>query len=116
MFFLPMNGRLLFWLTIGFAVLYVIFGESPPEGAFALFGGILTGVLFAGAPSPARRAWLRFRMLVLRRRGATLDDEAVSGRVERPRTKRKPGGPPLRVVQGGADDDKKPPKDKRYLN
>ena len=29
------------------------------------------------------------------------------------------GGPPLRVVQGGLDDDlknRKPPKDKRYLN
>lgn len=120
MFFLPMTGRSLFWITVGFAALYVVFGEAPPEGAFALFGGILTGILLAGAPSPLRAAYLRTKLFFLRRQGATLDIESfTSTPPQRPRTKRKAGGPPLRVVQGGADDDlakRKPPKDKRYLN
>jgi membrane associated rhomboid family serine protease len=118
MFFLPMTGRMLFFITVGFAVLYVLFGEAPPEGAFALFGGILTGVLFAGSPSPARAAYLRLKLFFLRRRGGgNLTVESITGIGDRPRPKRKVGGPDLRVVQGGAEDEKKrDPKDKRYLN
>lgn len=63
-------------------------------------------------------------MLGARRRqdlGAVLTIDAVTGEIsERPRAAaRRKGGPPLRVVQGGLDDDlknRKPPKDKRYLN
>lgn len=117
MFFIPMSGRLLFWITVGFAILYVVFAEPPSEGAFALFGGIVTGMAMAGSPSPARSAWLRVKLFFLRRKGGgNLTVESITGSSERPRAKRKAGGPPLRVVQGGADDDKKPPKDKRYLN
>ncbi len=124
MFFLPMSGKTLYWLTIGLAVLGLVFLQGTPEGATAPLGGIMTGILFAGSPSPMRALWLRLRLGVLRRRskgGITVEqllgDDARSR--PRPQAKRSGKAPPLRVVQGGLDDDlknRKPPKDKRYLN
>jgi len=121
MFFLPMSGKTLYWITIAFAVLAVVFAEQLPEGAVAPFGGIAAGILLGGSPSAIRSLWLRLRLGSLRRRGGGLDFDAIPGSGDRPRpTKRAgKGGPPLRVVYGGLEDDlknRKPPKDKRYLN
>ena len=121
-FFLPIKGKTLYWITIGFAVLSLLFMQGAPEGAVAPFGGILAGLLFGGTPSPARSAWLRVKLTMLRRKGHTLTVESMMGEPSSRRTPKrtaKSGGPALRVVQGGAEDDlknRKPPKDKRYLN
>ena len=124
MFFLPMSGKTLFWLTIALAGLALVFRQAMPEGMLAPLGGVLTGVLFAGTPSPVRALWLRFRLSSLRRRskgGITVDELLGDDTGARPRSPGKRGGkgPPLRILQGGRDDDlknRKPPKDKRYLN
>ncbi len=120
-FFLPISGRALYWITIGFAVLALLFMQGTPEGAAAPFGGILAGLAFGGSPSPARSLWLRVKLMFLRRKGHALTVESSLGGSDRPRAPRRSGkgGPPLRIVQGGLDDDldkRKPPKDKRYLN
>lgn len=122
MFFLPMSGKTLYWLTIALAVLALVFAQDTPEGALALFGGIATGILFAGTPSPVRALWLRLRLGSLRRRakgGITVTD-LLGDNPPRGRSPKRGGkSPPLRVLQGGLDDDArspKPPKDKRYLN
>lgn len=120
MFFLPMSGKMLYWVTIGIAALMIVFHEILPEGVMAPFGGIAIGILLTGSPSPLRKLWLKFRLSVLRRRGAALTVDDVLAGSDRPRpAKRRAGGPPLRVVPGGLDDDlknRKPPKDKRFLN
>ncbi|MEA2747707.1 MAG: hypothetical protein QOI41_1850 [Myxococcales bacterium] len=120
-FFLPISGKTLYWITIGFAVLALLFMQGTPEGAAAPFGGILAGLAFGGTPSPARSLWLRIKLALLRRKGHTLTVDSIVGGSDRPRAPKrssKGGGPPLRIVQGGLDDDdkRKPPKDKRYLN
>jgi membrane associated rhomboid family serine protease len=116
-FFLPMRARLFFWITIGFCVLDLIYPEPIPEGIFAPFGGVVAGLLFSGTPSLARRAWLRLRLAVLRRRASNLRvDDLLSST---PKRRARPGAPPLRVVPGGLEEVLKkrtPPKDKRYLN
>lgn len=120
MFFLPMSGRTLYLLTIGVSLLSLLFLQGAPEGAVAPLGGIASGILFGGSPSPMRSAWLRLKLALLRRRGARLTVESMLEDAPRPRTtaKRK-GGASLRVVPGGLEDElkkRKPPKDKRYLN
>ncbi|MDB4938163.1 MAG: hypothetical protein JWP87_5135 [Labilithrix sp.] len=120
-FFLPISGKVLFWITIGFAVLAVLFNQGAPEGAAAPFGGILAGLMYGGTPSPVRSMWLRMKLALLRRKGHTLTVESITGGSDRPRAPKRAskGGPPLRIVQGGLDEDlknRKPPKDKRYLN
>lgn len=119
MFFFPMSGRTLYWVTIGIAALMVVFHEVMAEGVMAPFGGIAVGVLMSGSPSPLRRLWLRLRLGALRRKGAALTVEDVLAGGDRPRPAKRRGGPPLRVVPGGLDEDlknRKPPKDKRFLN
>jgi membrane associated rhomboid family serine protease len=121
MFFVPMSGKTLYWITIGGAVLAIVFLQNTPEGALALLGGVAAGILFAGSPSPVRALWLRFRLGSMRRRGGGITVEELLNDDMRPRVSKKRSGkaPPLRVVQGGLDDDlknRKPPKDKRYLN
>jgi membrane associated rhomboid family serine protease len=118
LFVLPMTGKQLLYLTVGMCVLYVVYFQRTSEGPMAPFGGILTGLALAGSPSPARRWFLRLKLLVLRQRKHhlraedLLDDEPKSKR-------RRPGAPALRVVSGGLEDElkkRKPPKDPRYLN
>ncbi len=116
-FVVPMRGRWLLWLTIGYAVLQLIFPSVLSEGVVAPFGGVAVGLLFSGTPSLVRTLYLRSKLLFLRRRTRTLTvaDVLASRSPRRPR----PGAPPLRVVSGGVDDALKkhePPKDKRYLN
>jgi membrane associated rhomboid family serine protease len=116
-FFLPMTGRVLFWVTIGFCVLGLVYPASVPEGAPAPFAGVLTGILLGGNPSILRSAYLRLKLLFLRRQTAAAN---VRPLLRDPKAKRPGNAPPLRVVRGGIiendDDEKKPPKDKRYLN
>lgn len=122
MFVLPITGRMLFWFTIGVSALSILFLSGAPEGALAPVGGIAAGLLFGGTPSPARAVWLRLRLGSLRRRsrgGITVEDLLRDPASPRPRAKRGGKAPELRIVQGGLDDDlknRKPPKDKRYLN
>ena len=118
-FFLPIKGKTLYWITIGFAVLSLLFMQGAPEGAVAPFGGILAGLAFGGTPSPVRSLWLRVKLGLMRRKGHALTVESITGDPESRRAPKRKGGPALRIVQGGAEDDlknRKPPKDKRYLN
>ncbi len=117
-FFLPISGKTLYWVTIGGAALALLFMQGTPEGAASLFGGILAGMLFGGTPSAVRSAWLRVKLASMRRQGHALTVESMTGS-DRPRAPKRKGGPPLRVVQGGLENDlknRKPSKDKRYLN
>lgn len=120
-FLLPISGRALFWFTIAMCVLGLVYYQEVPEGAMAPFGGVAVGLALGGHPSPARALWLRIKLALLRRKGATLSVESMLEDAPRPRAKRtaSKGGPSLRVVQGGLEDElknRKPPKDKRYLN
>jgi membrane associated rhomboid family serine protease len=115
--FLPVRAKTLLWLTIGFCVLDLVYPAGLPEGVVAPFGGVVAGLLFGGSPSLARTAWLRVRLLFLRRRaaGLRLDDVLFP----KPKRRSRPGSPPLRVVPGGIDEALKKrslPKDKKYLN
>jgi membrane associated rhomboid family serine protease len=117
-FVLPMRGRWLLWVTIGFSVLDLIYPTALPEGVVAPFGGIITGLLLGGTPSLGRTAWLRLKLTFLRRRASSLAlDDMPSGK---PRRRPRPASaPPLRAVSGGLEEALKkrtPPKDKRYLN
>jgi membrane associated rhomboid family serine protease len=116
-FVVPMRGRWLFWITVGFCVLDLIYPTAVPEGVVAPLGGVAAGVVFGGSPSPARSLYLRLKLAVLRRQSRTLTSAEIlaSKGNRRPR----PGAPPLRVVPGGLEDTlrkRNPPKDKRYLN
>jgi membrane associated rhomboid family serine protease len=116
-FVVPVRGRTLLWVTIGFCVLDLVYPAGLPEGVVAPFGGIAAGLLFGGSPSLARTMWLRLRLAVLRRRASSTRVDDILG--TRPKRRPRSGGPPLRIVTGGGDDALKkrtPPKDKRYLN
>lgn len=116
-FILPVRGRWLLWVIVGFCVVDLIYPTLVPEGVVAPFGGVAAGLLLAGSPSLLRTAWLRIKLAFLRRRAANLSVEDMLA--PKPRRKPRPGAPPLRVVSGGLEDELKkrtPPKDKRYLN
>jgi membrane associated rhomboid family serine protease len=124
MFFLPISARTLFWVTVGGALLSIVFVQGTPEGALAPLGGVFAGLAFSGSPSPVRALWLRLRLRSLRRGGGgiTVEDLLDDG-APRPRTSspKRSGGkvPALRILQGGLEEDlknRKMPKDKRYLN
>jgi membrane associated rhomboid family serine protease len=115
-FVVPMRGKWLFWITVGFCVLDLIYPTALPEGVVAPLGGVAAGILFGGSPSPARSLYLRLKLALLRRRSHSLSAADVLA----PKAGRRPrGAPPLRVVPGGLEDAlrrRNPPKDKRYLN
>jgi membrane associated rhomboid family serine protease len=116
-FVVPVRGKWLLWVTIGFSVLDLIFPSALPEGVVAPFGGVLVGLLFAGQPSLIRSLYLRLKLAVLRRRAHAVGLEDILS--PRPPRRPRPGGPPLRVVSGGVEDalrKREPPKDKRHLN
>jgi membrane associated rhomboid family serine protease len=117
-FVVPVRGKVLFWVTLGFCVLDLIYPEPIPEGAVAPFGGVIAGLVLGGTPSLARTAWLRLRLLVLRRQASAVQVEDVLS-AAKPKRRPRAGAPPLRVVSGGLEEVLKkrtPPKDKRYLN
>jgi membrane associated rhomboid family serine protease len=114
---LPIRGRVLFWITIGFCVLDLVYPAGMPEGVVAPFGGLVAGLVLGGTPSPARTTWLRVRLALLRRQSSNVRVEDVLSR--KPARRPRSGAPPLRVVSGGLEEVLKkrtPPKDKRYLN
>lgn len=114
-FFLPVTGKQLFWLTIGFCVLGVIYPAGSPEGVFSPFGGVLVGVLLGGTPSVLRSLYLRIKLALLRRSSGNVSIQPLL----KPPPRRRGSGPSLRVVSGGLEDELKkrhPPKDKRFLN
>ncbi len=113
-FIIPVKGKHFLWLTIAYCFLGVLLKDSVPEGVAAPFGGVLTGLLLGGSPSPLRTLYLLIKLRFIRGR-------AGGGGVAliRPQPRRsRPGSPPLRVVPGGLEDlsKRQPPKDKRYLN
>ncbi len=116
-FVVPMRGRWLFWITVGFCVLDLIYPTALPEGVVAPLGGVAAGVVFGGSPSPARSLYLRLKLAVLRRQSHSMSAaDVLSPKGSR---RNRPGAPPLRVVPGGLEDalrKRNPPKDKRYLN
>jgi membrane associated rhomboid family serine protease len=117
MFFVPMSGRTLFWVTIGVALLAILFLQGAPEGALAGIGGITAGLLFSGTPSPIQAFLLRARLG--RRRSKITVEDLLQDAPARPRAVKRGKSPALRVVPGGLEEDlknRKPPKDKRYLN
>jgi membrane associated rhomboid family serine protease len=116
-FVLPIKGRLLFWVTLGFCVLDLIYPTPLHEGVVAPFGGVIVGLLFGGTPSLARTGWLHLRLAVLRRRASSVPVEDVLE--PKPKRRGRSGSPALRVMPGGLEEALKkrtPPKDKRYLN
>ncbi len=118
-FFLPISGRVLVWITLGFCALGLFFPASVTEGVASPFGGFIIGLLMSGAPSPMRTLYLRAKLFFLRRRGPNIQIDLDPSSRSKAIAKKRPGAPPLRVVVGGLDDDlekRKPPKDKRYLN
>jgi membrane associated rhomboid family serine protease len=114
MFIFPVNGRTLFWFVLVGCCFYTLY-----MGSVMGFGGVFTGMALAGDPSPVRRAYLNLKLAMLRRRGVPTAEDIALGR-NKPRRASRAGGPDLRVVRGGqadADDEqRRPPKDKRYLN
>lgn len=123
-FVLPVRGAWLLWFAIGYCVLSLVaWDASAPSGVVAPFGGLVVGLLLAGSPSPLRALYLRAKLRLLRRksgRGQGQDQETRGrGGAPRPARSTREGGPPLRIVYGGLEDDltkRKPPNDKRFLN
>jgi membrane associated rhomboid family serine protease len=120
-FFLPVKGKQFFWITIAYCVLPLLLKDAFTEGAAAPFGGVVVGLLLGGSPSVVRALYLQAKLRFIRRQAGTVGLQP-SGvlRATRPQGARSRGGsPPLRIVQGGLEEDlakRQPPKDKRYLN
>jgi membrane associated rhomboid family serine protease len=104
-FVLPVSGTMLLAFIFVVSVFNVFAMKTPPEGLVTPFGGMLAGWLFGDA-SPFRRFFLELRLKRLRAETEALRAGQASAR-------RRAGGPPLRIIQGGGDT---PPKDKRFLN
>lgn len=123
-FFLPMSGKTLYWATLALSIAPLVFRWDAPEGAAAYLGGAAAGAALGGTPSPVRSLWLGLKLKLLRRQSeralAEMNEPASSQRrVGDKPSKRSGKAPPLRVVYGGLEDElknRKPPKDKRYLN
>jgi membrane associated rhomboid family serine protease len=114
-FFLPIKGKYLFWITIVWCVISLIYGEQSSDGVVAPFGGILTGMAFGGQPSILRRTYLELKLALLQRKAAGAAKTTERATVRRARA----GGPALRVLPGGLEEElrkREPPSDKRYLN
>jgi membrane associated rhomboid family serine protease len=115
-FVVPVKGKYLFWFTLLYCVLGVVYADQMSEGVIAPFGGVLVGISLGGSPSTLRRAYLQLKLALLRRRSGSASRTGA-----RPPARQPPraGAPPLRVLQGGLEEElrkREPPKDKRYLN
>lgn len=97
-FALPVRGWTVVIATVVFSLLNLVAAGGSPEGMLAPFGGMLVGYLLGGGtPSPARKAFLRWKLRKLE----------ASGRSKAQR-------PGLRVVPGGREGE--PKRDGRWLN
>jgi membrane associated rhomboid family serine protease len=120
MFFLPIKGKHLFWITIVYCIVEVVWSAELTEGVMAPFGGIVAGMTLAGgrgSPSMLRRAYLRIKLALLRRRAA--GPMSLATRPAARKARASGGAPPLRVLPGGLEEElrkREPPNDKRYLN
>ena len=85
-------------LTLAFMTVQATWG--------ALLFGMSTFQSFQQNPGVLRRLWLKIKL-----RRLESQSEALRGSSSSP-ARRRPGAPPLRVIQGGADK----PKDRRDLN
>lgn len=116
MFVLPVKGKHLLWLAVGYCVLGVLLKDTSTEGAAAPFGGLVVGLLLGGTPSVVRALYLQTKLRFYQRQTGSAGLPLLRGG---PQRRRASGAPPLRIVQGGLDEDlskRQPPKDKRYLN
>jgi hypothetical protein len=98
-----------------YCVLGVVYAGQMSEGVIAPFGGVLVGMALGGSPSMLRRTYLQLKLALLQRRAGTAPRTGPKPSARRSRA----AGPPLRVLQGGLEDElrkREPPKDKRYLN
>jgi len=114
-FFLPVKGKYLFWASVAWCVIPLIYGEQTSDGVAAPFGGVLVGMALGGAPTILRRTYLELKLAILKRRAGD-GGRAVTRASAR---KARAGGPALRVLPGGLEEELKkrePPNDKRYLN
>lgn len=117
-FFFPVRAKVLFWITIGFCVLNVVYPLGIAEGVGGPFGGAIVGLLLGGTPSVLRTLYLHGKLSLMRRRATHLQSYPPDMRPS-PRAKPTGAGTPLRVIQGGLEDElrrRSPPKDKRFLN
>lgn len=130
-FFLPLTGQALFWITLVFCFAGLAFPELvSTEGAIAPLGGVITALAMSGTASPLRTVYLKTKLAILKQRakGVVKAQSAsrssgigtATGSTNRPTSRSsRSGGPPLRVVYGGLEEElrnRKPPKDKRDLN
>jgi membrane associated rhomboid family serine protease len=114
-FFLPVKGKYLFWASVAWCFIPLIYGDQTSDGVAAPFGGILVGMVFGGAPTILRRTYLELKLAILKRRAGGGARAAGRASVRRARA----GGPALRVLPGGLEEElrkREPPNDKRYLN
>ncbi len=97
-FVLPVKGSAMVWVTVGFALLGLVYPGDVPEGSLGILVASGLGVVLAGSPSPLRRAWLQLRLRSL---------EAQGKRVKMPEPPRatKRAVSHLRAIPGGRDDD-----------
>lgn len=100
-FVLPVRGSAMVWITIGFALLGLVYPGDVPEGSLGLLVAACLGVALAGSPSPLRRAWLRVRLAWLEARGKRVRVPESVGPPKR-------GASHLRAIRGGRDDDHGP--------
>jgi membrane associated rhomboid family serine protease len=113
-FFLPVSGRILMWLTVGFCALGLLYLPDTPEQSVAPFGGVLAALAMSGSPSALRRAYLQGRLALLRQRAGNPSAASIVTKEAKKRAVSH-----LRAVDGGLDEElkkRKPPVDKKYLN
>ncbi len=103
-FVIPVSGKVIVWITVGFALLGLVLSGSTFEGTTTRIAAVGFAFLLAGTPSPARAIYLRAKLFFLRRQsgGAAKGVTPIT---------RKRGTASLRVVRGGLDDEDRPPKD-----
>jgi len=116
MFFLPVKGKHLFWISVAYCFVGIVYNSGLTDGVMAPFGGVLVGMSLGGSPSMLRRGYLQLKLALLKRQAAGPTARAVRAASVR---KARAGGPALRVLPGGLEEElrkREPPKDKRYLN
>jgi membrane associated rhomboid family serine protease len=100
-FVLPVKGSAMVWVTIGFALLGLVYPGDVPEGSLGILVAALLGVALAGSPSPLRRAWLKARLAWLEVRGKRVRMPDAGATPKRSASH-------LRAIRGGRDDDRGP--------
>ncbi len=104
-FVLPVTPKIMVGFMLVMNIVNLIARSGNPEGLITPFAGMLAGYLFSEG-SPLRRLYLQLKL-------KKLQAEVTALQRKKPRTKRRRGGPKLRVIDGG--NDKKPP-DKPVLH